>query len=54
MMQLTINGLPEALQKLLIEVEQTKPTSSSITHEGKPLVVIHPAKTVNLVLLLVL
>lgn len=43
MTQLTINELPKALQKLLIEVEQTK-IPLTITHEGKPLVVIHPAK----------
>ena len=43
MTQLTTSDLPEALQKLFIEVEQTN-TPLTITHEGRPLVVIHPAK----------
>ncbi len=43
MTQLSTNDLPEALQKILIEIGQTI-IPLTITHEGKPLVVIHPAK----------
>jgi antitoxin VapB len=43
MTQLTTSDLPEALQKLFLEVEQTN-TPLTIIHEGKPLVVIYPAK----------
>jgi hypothetical protein len=46
MTQLSTKDLPEALQKILIEVGQTK-IPFTITHEGKPLVVIHPAKNLK-------
>jgi antitoxin VapB len=35
--------LPESLQELLLEVEQTK-TPLTINHQGKPLVIVYPAK----------
>jgi antitoxin VapB len=38
--------LPESLQELLLEVEQTK-TPLTINHQGKPLVIIYPAKAQN-------
>ncbi len=43
MTQITTSELPEALQNLLLQVEQTK-TPLTVIHEGKPLVVIYPAK----------
>jgi len=43
MTQLSTNDLPEALQKILIEIGQTS-IPLTITHEGKPLVIIHPAQ----------
>lgn len=44
MTQVTIDELPENLQKLLLEVEQTK-TPLTVTQAGNPLVIIYPAKT---------
>jgi antitoxin VapB len=40
------HDLPESLQELLLEVEQTK-TPLTINHQGKPLVIIYPAKAQN-------
>ncbi|MGB3642109.1 MAG: type II toxin-antitoxin system Phd/YefM family antitoxin [Rivularia sp. (in: cyanobacteria)] len=42
MQQISTNELPENLQKLLTEVQRTK-TPLTVTHEGKPLVIISPA-----------
>ena len=42
MAEITTDKLPESLQTLLIEVERTK-TPLTVFHEGKALVVIHPA-----------
>jgi hypothetical protein len=36
------HDLPESLQELLLEVEQTK-TPLTINHQGKPLVIVYPA-----------
>jgi antitoxin VapB len=44
MAQITTTELPQTLQTLLIEVEGTK-TPLTVIHEGKPLVIIHPAST---------
>jgi antitoxin VapB len=44
MAQITTTELPQTLQTLLIEVERTK-TPLTVIHEGKPLVIIHPAST---------
>jgi antitoxin VapB len=44
MAQITTTELPQTLQTLLIEVERTK-TPLTVIHEGKPLVIIHPANT---------
>ncbi len=44
MQQISTNELPENLQKLLTEVQRTK-TPLTVTHEGKPLVIISPATT---------
>jgi prevent-host-death family protein len=44
MPQISTNELPENLQKLLTEVQRTK-TPLTVTHEGKPLVIISPATT---------
>ncbi|MEM9266281.1 MAG: type II toxin-antitoxin system Phd/YefM family antitoxin [Cyanobacteria bacterium P01_F01_bin.13] len=43
MTQITTSELPEGLQSLLLEVEQTN-TPLTVIHEGKPLVIIYPAK----------
>ena len=43
MTQITTSELPEALQRLLLQVEQTN-IPLTVTHEGKPLVIIYPAK----------
>ncbi|WP_293145478.1 hypothetical protein [Okeania sp. SIO3I5] len=42
MAEITTDQLAESLQTLLIEVERTK-TPLTVIHEGKALVVIHPA-----------
>jgi antitoxin VapB len=42
MTQIAINELPEALQQLLLEVEQTN-TPLTVTQEGKPLLIISRA-----------
>jgi antitoxin (DNA-binding transcriptional repressor) of toxin-antitoxin stability system len=42
MSQIKINELPENLQQLFAEVQRTK-TPLTVTHEGKPLVIISPA-----------
>lgn len=42
MMQIAISELPEALQQLLLKVEQTN-TPLTVTQEGKPLLVISRA-----------
>ena len=44
MQQISTNELPENLQQLFTEVQRTK-TPLTVTHEGKPLVVIYPATT---------
>lgn len=44
MQQISSNELPENIQKLLTEVQQTK-TPLTVIHEGKPLVIISPATT---------
>ena len=41
-MTITSIELPEALQKLFLEVEQTH-QSITITHQGKPIAIITPA-----------
>jgi prevent-host-death family protein len=41
-MTITTTELPEALQKLFLEVEQTN-LPVTVTHQGKPIVVITPA-----------
>ncbi len=41
-MSITTLELPEALQTLFLEVEQTN-QSVTVTHQGKPIVVITPA-----------
>jgi prevent-host-death family protein len=41
-MTITTTELPEALQQLFLEVEQTN-QSVTITHQGKPIAVISPA-----------
>jgi prevent-host-death family protein len=41
-MTIPTTDLPEALQKLFLEVEQTH-QPLTITHEGKPIVIITPA-----------
>lgn len=43
MQQITDNELPENIQQLFQEVQRNK-TPLTVTHEGKPLVVIYPAK----------
>jgi hypothetical protein len=43
-MNITTTDLPEALQKLFLEIEQIN-TPVTVIHEGKPLVIITPAKT---------
>ena len=42
MAEITTDKLPKSFQNLLREVERTK-TPLTVFHEGKPLVVIHPA-----------
>lgn len=42
MSQITTNEFPESLQKLLLHVEESN-MPLTVTHEGKPLVVIYPA-----------
>ncbi|HBQ98233.1 MULTISPECIES: hypothetical protein [unclassified Roseofilum] len=42
MTEITTTELPETLQNLLIEVEQTK-IPLTILHEGKPLAIVYPA-----------
>jgi hypothetical protein len=42
MQQISTNELPKNLQQLFIEVQRTK-TPLTVTHDGKPLVVIYPA-----------
>jgi prevent-host-death family protein len=42
MQQITTNELPKTLQQLFTEVQDTK-IPLTVTHEGKPLVVIYPA-----------
>jgi prevent-host-death family protein len=42
MQQISTNELSENLQHLFTEVQRTK-TPLTVTHEGKPLVVIYPA-----------
>ncbi|MBR8840896.1 MAG: type II toxin-antitoxin system prevent-host-death family antitoxin [Stigonema ocellatum SAG 48.90 = DSM 106950] len=44
MPQISTHELPENLQQLFAEVQRTK-TPLTVTHEGKPLVVICPATT---------
>ena len=44
MQQISTNELPENLQQLFTEVQRTK-TPLTVTHEGKPLVIIRPATT---------
>ncbi|MBW4621761.1 MAG: type II toxin-antitoxin system Phd/YefM family antitoxin [Cyanosarcina radialis HA8281-LM2] len=44
MSQIKIDEIPENLQKLFTEVERTQ-TPLTVTREGKPLVIISPAKT---------
>ncbi len=44
MQQISTNELPENLQQLFTEVQRTK-TPLTVTHKGKPLVVICPATT---------
>ena len=44
MQQISSNELPENIQKLFTEIQQTK-TPLTVTHEGKPLVIISPATT---------
>lgn len=44
MSEITTTELPQNIQTLLIEVERTK-TPLTVIHEGKPLVIIHPATT---------
>lgn len=44
MQQISTNELPENLQQLFTEVQRTK-IPLTITHEGKPLVIISPATT---------
>ncbi|MEM6399637.1 MAG: type II toxin-antitoxin system Phd/YefM family antitoxin [Cyanobacteria bacterium P01_D01_bin.116] len=44
MQKITTNELPENLQKLFTEIQRTK-TPLTVTHEGKPLVIISPATT---------
>jgi len=44
MQQISINELPENIQKLLTEVQRTK-TMITVIHEGKLLVIISPATT---------
>jgi antitoxin (DNA-binding transcriptional repressor) of toxin-antitoxin stability system len=41
-MTITTTELPEALQKLCLEIEQTN-QPITITHQGKPLAIITPA-----------
>jgi hypothetical protein len=43
-MTITTTELPEALQKLFLEVEQTN-QSLTVTHQGKPIVIISPANS---------
>jgi antitoxin (DNA-binding transcriptional repressor) of toxin-antitoxin stability system len=43
-MTITTIELPEALQKLFLEVEQTN-QAVTVTHQGKPIVVITPANS---------
>lgn len=40
--QLTTTELPQALQKLFTEIQQTK-TPLTVFHNGEPLVIIYPA-----------
>lgn len=42
-MTITTNDLPEALQMILLEIQQTN-TPLTITHEGKPIAIIIPAQ----------
>ncbi len=44
MQQISINELPENIQKLFTEIQLTK-TPLTVIHEGKPLVIISPATT---------
>ncbi|NER33228.1 MAG: type II toxin-antitoxin system Phd/YefM family antitoxin [Oscillatoria sp. SIO1A7] len=44
MTEITTTELPQTLQTLFIEVERTK-NPLTVIHEGKPLVVIYPAKS---------
>jgi antitoxin (DNA-binding transcriptional repressor) of toxin-antitoxin stability system len=44
MLQISTKELPENLQQLLTEVQQTQ-TPLIVFHEGKPLVIISPATT---------
>lgn len=46
MTEITTTELPQTLQTLFIEVERTK-KPLTVTHEGKPLVVIYPANAQN-------
>ncbi len=45
-MTIATTDLPEALQELFLEVEKTN-IPLTVTHEGKPLVIITPAKLVK-------
>jgi antitoxin VapB len=44
MTQITTQELPEAFQQLLLEVDRTN-DPLTITHQGKPLVIVYPATT---------
>jgi hypothetical protein len=46
MTQIAINELPEALQQLLLEIEQTN-TPLTVTREGKPLLIISRATPIK-------
>jgi antitoxin VapB len=46
MPQITIDELPEAFQKLLLEIEQTH-TPLTVIYQGQPLVIISPAKVIK-------
>jgi antitoxin (DNA-binding transcriptional repressor) of toxin-antitoxin stability system len=45
-MTLSTDDLPEALQKLFLEIEQTS-QPVTVTHQGKAIVVISPVKPVK-------
>lgn len=43
-MTITTSDLPEALRRLVLEIQQTN-TPLTITHEGQPIAVITPARS---------